>query len=234
MSTSDVTRLRILSGLATKPALLGSILPGFTTDTGVPVDTVFEPTSVLIELITGGEAFDVVLGVTTSVRNLAANGYVAADSIRHVARSGVGIAAAKAGEMEAPATVDDLIRILCSARSVAYSRSGASGIYFAGLLDRLGIRDVIDAKATVLESGLTATALVDGRADVAIQQVSELLSVPGAVIVGTLPDDVQLFTEFSAGVSAASAFPSAAEELIRALVSGDASAAYVNTGLLRL
>jgi molybdate transport system substrate-binding protein len=50
--------------------------------------------------------------------------------------------------------------------------------------------------------------------EIAVQQVSELLPVVGADFVGPFPPELQLFTVFSAGVSAVSKEPKAAKALI--------------------
>ncbi|NEN07680.1 ABC transporter substrate-binding protein [Diaminobutyricibacter tongyongensis] len=231
---SAVTRnVRLLSGLATRAALVDDILPAFENNTGITVDTLFEPTSVLVDLINDGERFDVLLGVSGTVEQLAEQGDVLVDSIRPVAQSGIGVAAADTMITRPLGTVDDFMKTLLGARSVAYSRSGASGIYFANLLDRLGIRAEVEANATVLDKGLTATALFDGRADLAIQQVSELLSVPGAIVIGSLPLEVQSFTTFCAGVSTNAVSLADASVLADALGSESAQIAYLSTGLIR-
>jgi molybdate transport system substrate-binding protein len=223
--------LRLLSGLATQPALANSILPSFTGNTGIHVETVFEPTTILLNLINNGEHFDVLLGVTSAIQRLSESGHILAETVRVVARSGIGVATTGRSTAGGFHSMDEFIDTLRVARSVAYSRFGASGIYFAEALDRLGIREEIDARATVIDKGLTAAALFDGRADVAIQQVSELLSVPGAIILGTLPPEIQSYTEFSVGVGVASLSPDEARSLAGALATDQAGAAYLATGL---
>jgi len=223
--------LRLFSGLATKPALESAVLPAFRARTGVAVETVYEPTSVLLQLIDSGERFDVLVGVTGSVDALVRQGTVSSVSVRPIARSGIGVACAGAPDPGGFTDVDAFIARLRAARSVAYSRSGASGIYFAELLERLGIREEIDARATVLEKGFTAEALFDGRADLAVQQVSELLAVPGANFLGALPDTVQSFTDFSAGIALGSARLDDAAGLIEAMTDEPATAAFTATGL---
>jgi len=74
---------------------------------------------------------------------------------------------------------------------VAYSRIGASGIFFAQLIERMGIASEINARARITPSGFTAERLVSGEADLAVQQISELKLVPGVEIVGPVPLELQ-------------------------------------------
>jgi molybdate transport system substrate-binding protein len=87
---------------------------------------------------------------------------------------------------------------------VAYSRIGASGIFFAQLIERMGIAHEINARAQVTPSGFTAERLVTGEAELAVQQISELKQVPGVEIVGPIPLHLQRPAVFSAGRVAAS------------------------------
>ena len=102
------------------------------------------------------------------------------------------------------ATEAALRETLLGARSVAYSRIGASGIFFAQLIERMGIAAEINARATIVPSGFTAERLVNGEADLAIQQLSELKQVAGVEVVGPIPLHLQSPAVFSAGRMAAS------------------------------
>ena len=93
---------------------------------------------------------------------------------------------------------------LLGARSVAYSRIGASGILFAQLIERLGIAAEINARAMIIPQGFTAERLVSGEADLAVQQISELKQVGGIEVVGPIPHELQTPAVFSAGRMAAS------------------------------
>jgi molybdate transport system substrate-binding protein len=80
-------------------------------------------------------------------------------------------------------------------------------------------------------SGLSATLLVSGEADLAVQQVSELMAVPGAEIVGPLPKELQLVTTFTAGVPAKAAQAEAARAFVRYLQSAAAGKVLQGKGL---
>ncbi len=93
--------------------------------------------------------------------------------------------------------VDALRRTLLAVPSLCYSRAGASGIFFAGLIERLGIAAEVNAKAIVIPQGFTAEKLLTGEAAIAFQQVSELMEVAGVEIVGVLPEGAQTVAVFS-------------------------------------
>ena len=62
-----------------------------------------------------------------------------------------------------------------------------------------------------------------GECDLAFQQMSELLPVPGIDIAGLLPDAVQKTTLFSIGLHASAPEPEATRALIRFLASPEAA-----------
>ncbi|QHK20449.1 solute-binding protein [Pseudarthrobacter psychrotolerans] len=228
-ASQDTRPLTLFCAFALKQAVQDVILPAFARAGGVPVEAVFEPTFRLLTRIEAGARPDVMAGITGSLADLAAANILTAP--RPAARTGVGLAVAPNAPIPDISTVDAFIAAVTSARSVAYSRSGPSGIYFAGLLERLGIAKQVKARATVIDAGPTAVALLDGRADIAIHQLSELVLVPEAKIVGPLPESVQEYTDFSTAVgSEASGIPGAAA-LRDFLHSPQALAAYVANGL---
>ncbi|ALG12514.1 molybdate ABC transporter substrate-binding protein [Kibdelosporangium phytohabitans] len=213
--------LTLFSALAVKKAL-ETLVPGFTAETGIPVETVYDPTTVLMKRIEAGAKPDVVIAVTET---LAALGRPTIP----IARTGVGVAVAPDVSIPDTSTVPALREALTSARSVAYSRTGASGIYFASLIEHLGIADEVNARATVVEKGFTALAVLDGRADLAIQQMSELKFVPEARVVGPLPEEVQHYSDFSVALGTGAA-PDAV--LLRDFLCGQsAKEAYARAGL---
>ncbi|WP_026930055.1 molybdate ABC transporter substrate-binding protein [Glycomyces tenuis] len=197
--------ITLFSTLAVRKALDDVVLDAFTADTGLAVEPVFDPTVQLVRRIDAGETFDVMIGVTGSFDPLAERGVVDLSTRRAVARTGIGIAVPPGADAPDIATEAAFVRTLLDARSVAYSVTGASGIYFARLIEDLGIAERINERATIIEKGFIAEAVVDGRADIAVQQMSELLFVPEATIAGPFPAEVQHYTEFSAALSTGAA-----------------------------
>jgi molybdate transport system substrate-binding protein len=195
------------------------------------VDADFSPTVALLERLRGGEAADVAILTAQGIDDLIGEGTILSATRTDIARSFVGIAVKAGAAKPDLATVDSLRTALLAAHSVAYSRIGASGIYFAGLLDRLGIAAAVNARATVVASGFTAERLVSGEADLAVQQISELMVVPGIDVAGPLPPAVQTVALFSAGLVAASRQLETAAAFTRFLASPDAAPVLRRTGL---
>lgn len=221
-----MTQITLFSTLAVRKPLEDVILDAFTATTDIEVKTVFDPTIQLERRIDVGETFDVIIGITRSLETLSERGVVDLETSAPVARSGVGLAVPPDSEMPDISTRDLLVATLLNARSVAYSKTGASGIYFAQLIEKLGIADRINERATIMEKGFIADAVVDGRADIAIQQMSELLFVPAAKIAGPFPDELQHYSEFTSAMSTNSSRTRDGQSLIAYLTGDTARRAY--------
>src|ERR1700720_404405 len=190
--------VRVLSTLALMGAVR-SLAGRYEAEGGVRIDADFAPTLGLLARLRGGEGADVVILTREGLDELTAQGSLAADSCVDLARSFVGIAV-KAGAGHPDIATEAALRAtLLGARSVAYSRIGASGILFAQLIERLGIAAAVNARARIIPSGFTAELLLTGEADLAVQQISELKLVAGVEVVGPIPRELQTAAVFSAG-----------------------------------
>ncbi len=221
--------IRVLSTLALKGAMSG-LADQFQAAMAMRIDADFAPTVGLLERLRKGEAADIVILTREGLDELVAEGAVAADGKVDLARSYVGIAVKAGAPHPDIATKETFCKALLGARSVAYSRIGASGIYFAGLIEQLGIASDINARA-VIAAGFTAERLITGESDLAVQQISELKQVPGVEIVGPIPYALQTPAVFSAGRMMASGQPAAANALLTFLSSREAAPALRESGL---
>lgn len=222
--------IRMLSTLGLMGAMR-SLSSGFETATGIHVDADFAPTLALLKRLRDGEAADLVILTREGLDEMIGEGRVLAGGAADLARSYVGIAV-RAGRAHPDITTEAALRrTLLAARSVAYSRLGASGVYFAQLIDRWGIAADINAKATIVEQGFTAERLVTGEADLAVQQISELKQVGGIEVIGPVPHDLQTPAVFSAGRMANAKHADAAERLLRYLASPEVVSVLRQSGL---
>lgn len=222
--------VRVLSTLALKGAV-GDLAGRFEADTQLRIDADFAPTIGLLERLRGGEGADVLILTKEALDDLAAKGTVAPESCADLARSYVGIAV-KAGAPHPDISTEPALRTtLLGARCVAYSRIGASGIFFAQLIERIGIASEINAGARIVPSGLTAALLVTGDAELAVQQLSELMQVEGVELVGPIPRELQTAAVFSAGRLVASARAAQSDALLKYLASAEAAPVLRAAGL---
>lgn len=225
---SDV--LRVLSTLALKGAVQ-SLAGRYQTAGGARIAADFAPTMALLARLRAGEAADAVILTREGLDEVAREGRVAAESCVDLARSWVGVAV-KAGAVHPDIATEAALRAaLLGARSVAYSRLGASGILFAKLIERLGIASEINAKAQIIQQGFTAERLVTGEADLAVQQISELKQITGIEVVGPIPYELQTPAVFSAGRMTATNKPAEADRLLRFLASRDVAPVLRESGL---
>lgn len=218
--------LHLKCALVVKGAFDASLVPAFEASTGYKLDIDWAPTTVIMSKLADGATADAVLIVADSVDELIAQGKVEADTKQVVLRSRIGVAVAAGAPHPDISTLDAFKRAMTGARSVCYSRGGQSGVHFAPMLQRIGIADAVNAKATIIPAGFTAEKLVSGEADIAIQQLSELGVVSGIEIVGPLPDAVQKVTTFAAAVMTGSAHREVAARFVASLVTDAAFAAY--------
>ena len=222
--------VRVLSTLALKGAVR-SLAGRYQAAGGARIDADFAPTLGLLDRLRGGETADVVILTSEALDDLAAEGSVVAASCVDLARSFVGIAV-KAGAAHPDIATEAALRAtLLGARSMAYSRIGASGIFFAQLIERMGIAAEINARARIIPSGFTAERLVSGEADLAVQQISELKQVAGVEVVGPIPRELQTPAVFSAGRLAASTKAAQADALLKYLASPEVAPVLRESGL---
>jgi molybdate transport system substrate-binding protein len=222
--------IRILSTRAVQGGL-PDLIAAFERSTGVAVASDFGPTNALMARIRGGERADVVILTREGIDELAGLGILDGGSTVDLVRSLVGVAVKVGAPRSDISTAETFRQALLGAQSIAYSRLGQSGVYFAELIEQLGIADAVNNKATIIPSGLTGELVARGEAELAVQQISELRAVPGVDIVGPLPASLQKVSVFSAAVFAGSKGIALARPLLQALSSAQAVAAFRAAGL---
>jgi molybdate transport system substrate-binding protein len=220
--------IRVLSTLGLR-GVLTEVTP-LLARKGLDFAPTYAATKLLGRQIAEGATAEVAILTDEAIEELTRRGMIAAGSRRDLARSAIGIAVAAGAAKPYFRTVETFKQTMLSARSIAYSRSGASGLHFAELIRRLGVADEVNRKAKVLD-GVVGELVARGEVDLAVQQISELKLVPGIEIVGALPDELQKITTFAAGVFAATPRPAAAGLLIAALTTPEVAAVMHKQGM---
>ena len=210
--------IKVLTAGAFKPVVL-ALVPAFESQTGHKVTVANDTAGALAKRIDGGEAFDVVVLTPSALAALGKVGKVVLPSTL-LARVAMGVAVKQGSPLPDISTVAAFQNALLTAKAVAYidpAAGGSSGIYLAQWFEKAGIADQIQPKAVLVPGGLVAQRVVNGQADIAVHQISEILAVPGAQLVGPIPAEIQNYTVYAGGVSANAKDASAAKALLEAL-----------------
>lgn len=177
--------LKILSTLGVA-GVLREALPRAEA-AGFATEVTLDPTARLVQAIEAGARGDIAILTAEAVAAQTAKGVLAPGTAVDLCHSYVGLAVKAVAPHPDISSEAAFRATLLTAPSLAYSRAGASGLFFAGLIERMGIAQEINAKATVIPQGFTAELAARGEVALAIQQVSELQAIPGVEIVGKLP-----------------------------------------------
>ena len=202
--------IAVLSSLALK-GVLEEFKPSFERSLGAPLELRFDATQAILTKLETVQT-DLLVLTAEAIEELQKDHRVT--QVRMLGSSGVGVAVRAGAPKPDIGSVEALKRALAAARSVAHSKVGASGIYFAELLERL---DITLQERIVVEKGPVGLVVASGEAELGVQQLCELAPVPGIDIVGPLPAPLQKLTSFSAAIPAAAAHPEGALALIELL-----------------
>ena len=178
------------------------------------------------------EVADIVIVSDGNLRQFIAEGWVSADGHLPVARSSIGIAVRAGAPKPDVSSVDGLRRTFLAAKTIAYSASVSGQYLTTELYQRLGIADECLPKSRFVGGGeRTGAVVARGEADLACQQMSELLPVSGIAHITPLPPELQKVSVFAAGVVRTSPDPELARSVIRFLASPQAASAIGRSGL---
>ena len=226
--------IKVLTSGAFKQVVL-AFVPAFEAETGNKVEVADGTAGALQKRVDGGEAFDVVVITPAALARYAETGKVVPSSVATLAKVGAGVGVKAGSLLPEIRTVEQFKQAVLNARAVAYidpAAGGSSGIYLQGLFDRLGIGSQVAAKAVLVQGGYSAAKLVTGEADLAIQQISEILPVAGVTLVGPLPEEIQNYTSYAGGVGAVSMHAATAQAFMSRMTGAGAADVIRSKGML--
>jgi len=213
-------------------AVVLDLLPEFERTRGAKPDITWASTNMLMDEIRNGATGDLAILTDEAIDALIGQGKVVAGSRVDLARSAIGIAVRQGAAKPDIGSPAALKAALLAARAISYSKTGISGVYFPTVLERLGIAETVKGKVVIPPMGVPVGEVVaKGDAEIGVQQISELLPVPGIEIVGPLPAELQKLTVFSAGLFVGAKEPDAAKALVTMLTSPGARPLYQRKGM---
>jgi len=211
--TSSADQISVLSGGAAKSFIepLAKTFPGHT------VKLEFQPMGKLTRSLADGYQADMVV-VTSEVLDQVKN-QVRIEQAKPIARVGIGVAVHESARAPDISTVEAFKKTLLAAKSVVYidPKVGTSGKHVAEILQRLGIAEQVNRKATFGQGGYITEPVGRGEIELGIHQISEILPVKGVKLAGPLPAELQKYTVYVAVPVTQSSKQQAVSDLIRHL-----------------
>jgi molybdate transport system substrate-binding protein len=235
-TASGAAEIKVLTSRAMNHVLT-ELAGAFQRSSEHKITIILEPPAEIRRRIVNGETVDVVMSSSALIGDLIQQGKIVPDSKLTLARVGIGVAVGAGSAKPDIATVEAFKRTLLAARSIVYTDpavGGASGIHFEKIIDSLGIAKKIKAKSILNARAATtpnAEIVARGEAELGIQLISEIVSVPGAELLGPLPAELQDMTVISAGIVVTASEPDAARVLFKFLTSPAAAAVIKATGM---
>lgn len=193
----------------------------------------WHPSTLIEQEIRQGAKAEAIIATVETVDRLIEERLLNANSRIEVVDSPIGIAVKSGAPKPDISSREHLIDSLMAARSVAWSEAGASGHWFSQLIKQLNIDEVLRTRGTVIPAGFTAEQLINGKADIAVQQISELLMVQGIDIVGPLPPGTQQPISLSAALLQEATYPEEAAAFLTWLKTPSVTQVFNQFGMLR-
>ena len=228
--------IKVLSTTAMKTSL-DELAPEFERSTGYKLTFSFGPSARIAKMVADGEANDVAIVTDQALADLTRLGKLVPGTGADVARSAMALAVQKGANRPDISSAEKFKAALLAAKSLGMSNpvgGGQSGANLLKIFDKLGITAAMKAKSVYGPggpAGLIGHFLVRKEVEIGIQQLPELMAVPGIDIVGPLPPDLQSVTVVSAGLSATARNADGARALIRFLATPKAAAVMKAKGM---
>ena len=214
--TAQSADLVVYSAAAMKAAM-GPVPAEFAAATGDYVRFVFGTAGFVRDKVAGGEAVDLVIAPPAPLKELAGQGLVAAESIKGLGETKLGVAVRHGTPHPALATEADLSTTLLAAPSIGMpdpATGATTGVYLAKMFDKMGLTEALKPKLRLYPDGLQAMeAGAKGEIALGLGQLSEILPVDGVDVAGTIPDSLQLRTTYAVGIASHSGNAAAARRL---------------------
>jgi molybdate transport system substrate-binding protein len=227
---AQAAELKIFGSRVTK-VMVAELAPQFEKATGFKPVVVADVAAVMKRRIEGGEPFDLAVLVNFQTDALIKSGQLLADSRADLMKSGIGVAVKRGAPKPDISTVAAFKKTLLAAKSITYLKEGASTIHLKKIFTQLGLTEALAGKTVQPATESVSEAVAAGDVELGIIVIPNILSVPGAELVGPLPAEINAYVMFTAAVSAKSPNQDAARALIKLLKSPEAAAIMKAKGL---
>jgi len=232
-AVAQAAEIKVLTSVALTSAL-DELAPQFERATGNKLNIGYGLIADIRKRIIAGETADVVILSRPAMDDLQKQDKIAPGSVTDVVETPVAIAVRAGAPKPDISSADALKCSLLAAKSIVYAdpaKGGASGVYFAHVVEQLGIAEQLKARTILVPGAQAADVVAKGEAEIGVGQASEIVPVAGAQLVGPLPGELGSVTKFTAGIGAGSKASEAGKSLIQFLTGPAAAPVFKSKGL---
>ena len=198
--------------------VLKEIGPQFEASSGYKLTVATDIAATLADKIIQGEPFDIFVGPPAQMNRVLQNGKVLAETRTAIAHSGIGVEVRAGAPKPDISSLEAFKSTLLNAKSIGYlKQDGTSGAYLHGLFERLGILEAIKSKVLRPETDIVSELVAKGEIELGMVVITQIMTTPGVELVGPIPREIQSYVRWSGAVSANSAAPQVARDLLKFL-----------------
>lgn len=215
-----MTTLRVLSAGAAQAVITGLSEVALGGET-VSIGAAFGPVGAIRDRFAGGEPCDIVILSRGVIDELSAAGQVVGDSATSIGRVPTGLAVRR---LQARPDISDgssLRSALVDADAihVADTRRSTAGAHLVTVLAQLGLTEVVEDRLLEHPSGAVAMRELANSSGIALgcTQLTEILDAEGVDLVGPLPGEYGLTTDYAGAISTRAENPEIAVAFLRIL-----------------
>ena len=233
-SHADAAQMKLLVGGSMQEPFK-EVGADFSKKTGNTLDFVVDTTGALQKRLRAGEKADIILVSAPGMDALEKEHLIMPETRVALASAAIGVSVRAGAPAPDLSSTEAFKKTMMSARSIALvdpKAGGTSGIYLDGLFQKLGIADEVKRKTVYgMQGSQVATAVADGRAELGLTFISEMMPNKGVKIAGTLPPGVQNATDYVVAMPVGGPNPDMARAFIQAMRTADARKAIAKAGL---
>lgn len=219
---AQAAELKIYGSRVTK-VIIGELAPQIEKITGLKPVVDADVAQASKRKVESGQPFDIAVLVDFQIDDLIKQGKLTAGSRMDLMKSGIGVAVKRGAPKPDISTVEAFKQSLLKAKSITYLKEGASTIHLRKVFDQLGITDALLPKTVQTMTESVSELVADGQAEIGLIVTPNILSVPGAELVGELPAEINKYVMFTAAISAQSPNQDAARKLLEFLKTPEAT-----------
>lgn len=219
--------VNLLSGGAAAAVVKG-VQAQFERETGATIQATFSAVGEMRDRLLAGSPCDLVILTKPLVEKLVASGHVLAGSERSLGLVRTGVAVRAGAKHPAIGDREQLAAAFRAAREIYFPdpEKATAGIHFMNVLKGLGLDQELKGAFRAFPNGATAMAAMAKSAEPAVigsTQETEINYTQGVELVGSLPKEFELATDYTLGICSGARERALATKLA-ALVAGPASA----------